>query len=388
MMVSANITRCNGTFDGLITTKSDNTTHRISFSPEEGIHCHQVVSGEDEDYDFEEDAKPRNTRVQARAMMDMPGSDGQVSKFRFLEYVVVADHKLYVDYFNSDAQLIKEYVALRVEGLNRIFDPLEIQIVLKHVEVFNVTDEIGDAPNLEEKLGQFKTYAKNKLHPMYKFDAAHLITGTQYAKMPSISSDSKACLPVSVSAIRFNDMDDSSGPSETHIMTRIMARELGSNLDLPLLNASRQCPCEHSQGCVMVDKTPGLFWTNCSKSKLTELTLDGDLDCLSSSPMDAMMVCGDGKVDKGEECDCLPSDLDCQKCCNLATCKLFANATCSSGSCCEGCSLIANGGKVCHQNASECALPVSCDGTSATCPIDLPFFALQTGRQSLLRGRP
>jgi hypothetical protein len=55
-------------------------------------------------------------------------------------------------------------------------------------------------------------------------------------------------------------------------------------------------------------------------------------ECVLSAALAPTAVCGNQKVEPGEECDD-PSD----KCCNPSTCKLTAAATCSpsQGNCCD-----------------------------------------------------
>lgn len=46
-------------------------------------------------------------------------------------------------------------------------------------------------------------------------------------------------------------------------------------------------------------------------------------------------LCGNGFVEKGEECDCGIKELCKNPCCNPETCMLFKNATCATGQCCD-----------------------------------------------------
>lgn len=56
--------------------------------------------------------------------------------------------------------------------------------------------------------------------------------------------------------------------------------------------------------------------------------------------------CGNGIIENGEECDCGGPN-DCKKlpdqCCDPYKCKLFKNATCSGGECCDNCQPKARG---------------------------------------------
>ncbi|KAF6034504.1 hypothetical protein EB796_007186 [Bugula neritina] len=73
-----------------------------------------------------------------------------------------------------------------------------------------------------------------------------------------------------------------------------------------------------------------------------------------------------------EECDCGPEE-DCNsKCCNPNTCRLYSNATCATGSCCdlETCTVRPISYPCRSVQDSQCDLPETCDGNSEWCPVD------------------
>ena len=96
--------------------------------------------------------------------------------------------------------------------------------------------------------------------------------------------------------------------------------------------------------------------------------------CLDDTPESSIIygepVCGNGLLEKGEDCDCGTTDPDqCNsKCCNAATCKFKDGANCDAndGPCCEDCHL-KKLGSVCRESQSECDLPEYCDGVYARC---------------------
>ena len=87
-------------------------------------------------------------------------------------------------------------------------------------------------------------------------------------------------------------------------------------------------------------------------------------------------VCGNGIVEEGEECDCPNKDCDGKDaCCDGATCRLVAGATCSAiegdGGCCDPATCVArSAAHVCRPAANECDLAESCDGSGFACPAD------------------
>ncbi|KAG0225958.1 hypothetical protein BGW42_003975 [Actinomortierella wolfii] len=83
----------------------------------------------------------------------------------------------------------------------------------------------------------------------------------------------------------------------------------------------------------------------------------------------AEAVCGNGIVEKGEECDC-GTDANCAKdpCCDRKTCKLTPGSMCSnSQSCCDKCRFRPST-FVCRSATPTCSLVQMCTGLTPTCP--------------------
>ena len=75
---------------------------------------------------------------------------------------------------------------------------------------------------------------------------------------------------------------------------------------------------------------------------------------------------------QGEECDCGLKDNCDNPCCDPSTCRLFPNATCATGTCCNlaTCEL-KQPGSVCRPASHECDLPEYCTGETEYCPSDV-----------------
>lgn len=97
--------------------------------------------------------------------------------------------------------------------------------------------------------------------------------------------------------------------------------------------------------------------------------------CLFNRPnqIEDFKLCGNGILDKGEDCDC-GNFQECRNlgdsCCDPITCRYRADAECVNGTCCEKCRLRPRG-YVCRQSRGECDLVEYCDGKSSQCLPDV-----------------
>ncbi|CCX32095.1 Similar to Disintegrin and metalloproteinase domain-containing protein B; acc. no. Q4WQ08 [Pyronema omphalodes CBS 100304] len=100
-----------------------------------------------------------------------------------------------------------------------------------------------------------------------------------------------------------------------------------------------------------------------------------DTSCLTSNRGVTIITeqeCGNGIVEKGEDCDC-GGVAQCagNKCCDPKTCKFVDNAVCddSNEDCCTSCQF-ASSSKVCRPSNGICDPEERCSGKTSTCPDD------------------
>ncbi|KAF6375894.1 ADAM metallopeptidase domain 2 [Rhinolophus ferrumequinum] len=140
-----------------------------------------------------------------------------------------------------------------------------------------------------------------------------------------------------------------------------------------------QCP---SSVCIMnpeaIHSSGVKIFSNCSMEDFAHFISKPQSQCLQNQPrLDPSYkaaVCGNGKVEQGEQCDCGTQeqcDTQQNKCCEAASCTLKAGYNCDNGECCENCHYKAKG-QECRVSLDECDLPEYCNGSSASCQDD--FF--------------
>jgi hypothetical protein len=89
-------------------------------------------------------------------------------------------------------------------------------------------------------------------------------------------------------------------------------------------------------------------------------------------PTISLQMCGNGIVEKGEDCD--PGKGQESACCDSATCKFKGNAVCDpqSSPCCTNQCSFAPATQVCRPSRdTKCDTAETCTGNSSSCPTDV-----------------
>ncbi|XP_049336465.1 disintegrin and metalloproteinase domain-containing protein 15 isoform X2 [Astyanax mexicanus] len=303
-----------------------------------------------------------------------------LSETKYIELVLVADHKEYLNYQRNNKTIIYRMldVANQVDWFYRT---LNVRVALLGLEIWSDQDKILVDKNPTDTLNRFLEWRTRDLLPRLRHDNAQLVMGESFdGTTVGMASQSSMCTK-----------DRSGGVNVDHLVSVLgvastVAHELGHNLGMSHDTSDRHCECQNEPrlgGCIMEPSTgsmPGQLFSSCSERDLSLSLLHGGGMCLFNVPQPEKLLggprCGNLYVEKGEECDCGLLDECNDPCCNASTCKLVPGAQCSSdGICCENCRLRV-AGWMCREPLGECDLPEFCTGTSPFCP---PNVFLQNG---------
>jgi len=287
---------------------------------------------------------------------------------RYVELVIVVDNRKYKEYGKD---LLKVYRKCKdmANIANALYAPLNIYIALVGVDVWSEYDEITLSTNGDTTLTNFLHYRRERLVKEFPNDNAQLLTGIQFD-----SGVVGKALKGPICTYEF-----SGGVSMWHsevigLVATTMAHELGHNFGMEHDTENCECPDER---CIMAPASSTMkptFWSSCSLEYLA-LAFEHGMDyCLRNKPRTLFdtPVCGNGFVEPGEECDCGLKEHCDNPCCNPDTCKLFPNATCATGECCDFKTCKPKlPGTMCRFSEHECDLPEFCTGSSEFCPKDI-----------------
>lgn len=317
---------------------------------------------------YKRDISPTKDETAKNNNINVKGPWNANKRSRYVELVIVVDNRKYKEY-GKDLRKVYRKCKDMANIANALYAPLNIYIALVGVDVWSEYDEITLSTNGDTTLTNFLHYRRERLVKEFPNDNAQLLTGIQFD-----SGVVGKALKGPICTYEF-----SGGVSMWHsevigLVATTMAHELGHNFGMEHDTENCECPDER---CLMAPASSTMkpsFWSSCSLEYLA-LAFEHGMDyCLRNKPRTLFdtPVCGNGFVEPGEECDCGLKEHCDNPCCNPNTCKLYPNATCATGECCDFKTCKPKlPGTMCRFSEHECDLPEFCTGSSEFCPKDI-----------------
>ncbi|KAF0025554.1 hypothetical protein F2P81_022435 [Scophthalmus maximus] len=285
----------------------------------------------------------------------------------YLELVLVVDNLRY-NFKKKNETAIREEMVEMANLLDGYYKPLNIRVVLVGLEIFKDSNPFSVDGSAGDVLGNFVKWRKNTLLPKIKHDIGQLIVGKSEPYGGSILGMAfvgTVCSQTTSGGI--NVFSDNSLPYISTVVAHEMGHNLGMNHD------DKRCNCD-GKGCIMAASASGsTSFSTCSEKDFEKLVLGGGGVCLRNQPSPSDVIgtaeCGNGRLDKGEECDCGKPEECNNKCCDAATCQFTWGSACAHGDCCDNCQ-IRVAGTPCRNTVNTCDLPEYCNGNNAYCPDD------------------
>lgn len=283
---------------------------------------------------------------------------------KYIELYIVVDKNVFDQEANNVSRV--QTVVLDVVNIaDATFEALKTHIVLVGLEIWTEKNLIDISTDITEVLQNFNKWRTTSMVNRTVYDTAFLFLQQTFKNVFGKSYHSAICEPHFSAGIQVYLQNQSTR------FARGFSHELASHIGLG--HDDSHCVCGESASCIMHTYHASVNrFSNCSILNFIELHEQGLLHCLLNVPNipSKFQLCGNGVLDKGEECDCGgPNTCIHDPCCN-PDCRLKRNVICGIGKCCQKC-MLAPKGDVCRAKVSECDLPEYCDGKSAQCPKDL-----------------
>ncbi|RWS29900.1 disintegrin and metalloproteinase domain-containing protein 28-like isoform X2 [Leptotrombidium deliense] len=320
-------------------------------------------------------------RRRLRRSLNIPIADPYKhnTRRRYVELVIVNDHKEFLENHKDKsavverskqiANIVNAHIPELILLANafQLFSQLNIFVVLVGVVIWSNYDEIQLSSNGDKTLTNFLHYRRERLLPQHPNDNAQLITATSF--------DGGVVGKALKGPICTYEYSGGVNTDHSHIIGLVattVAHELGHNFGME--HDGDNCKCADEK-CIMApssSSTSPKHWSSCSIDYLNYAFSRGMDYCLRNIPKSIIgPVCGNGFLEKGEECDCGLKEYCDNPCCNAANCTLVFGAKCATGSCCDLSTCdVKKETSICREALSECDLPEFCDGLSQFCPKD------------------
>ncbi|XP_061117392.1 zinc metalloproteinase-disintegrin-like batroxstatin-1 [Conger conger] len=310
---------------------------------------------------WEPDYPPFTSKTRSRA-----GGPSSLHQQKYLEMYMVADNRMYKKMKNNKED-IRRRVFEVINFVNLVYKPLNTFVALIGLEIWTDEDKSSVTAPAGATLNAFTTW-RNKMVKGKPHDNAQLLTAINFeGPTVGLAYIGTLCSGHSTAVIQDHN-------PRSIAVGATLAHEMGHNLGMN--HDSSSCSCAGSS-CIMA---PALSYnipkhfSSCSNGNYNQFLTSRNPECLFNKP-DFMKVlstpvCGNGFLEKGEQCDCGTPEECRNPCCNATSCTFSEGSACADGECCGNCKILPTS-RMCRQQRDECDLAEHCTGRSADCPEDV-----------------
>ncbi|XP_044911467.1 disintegrin and metalloproteinase domain-containing protein 2 isoform X2 [Felis catus] len=282
------------------------------------------------------------------------------------------------NHMGSDTIVVTQKIFQLIGLTNAIFTSFNITIILSSLELWIDENKIPVTGDANELLHRFLKWKRSYL-VLRPHDVAFLLVYREKPNYVGATFQGKMCDNQYGGGVALHPRTISL-ESLAVIIAQLLSLSMGIAYD-----DINKCQCSGAV-CIMnpeaIHSSGVKIFSNCSMEDFATFISNPKSQCLQNQPhLDPSyksVVCGNGQVEQGEQCDCGNAE-DCaanlNSCCDHTTCTLTVGSTCDIGECCKNCQYLAKG-EICRPSSDECDLPEYCNGSSATCQDN---FYIQNG---------
>ncbi|XP_060263091.1 disintegrin and metalloproteinase domain-containing protein 32 isoform X2 [Ovis aries] len=261
----------------------------------------------------------------------------------YLEMHIVVDKALF-DYLGSDSMIVTNKIIEIIGLVNSMFAQLKISIVLSSLELWSDKNKISTVGEADELLYRFLEW-KNSYLTLRPHDIAYLFIFREYPNYVGAAFPGKMCVTGYSAGIALYPKEMTLEALSV-IVTQMLGLSLGISYDDP-----KKCRCSGAI-CIMSTKalqSSGMkTFSDCSLRDFENFVSNMRAQCLQNKPqmqMNPGPICGNGRVEENEVCDCGTEEICVNRQClevrpfidrvNRCSAKCNGNGVCTSTMICN-----------------------------------------------------